>query len=76
MLGLLGIGCRVFDRRASLVWGLCLSACAAAGLNNGVYRDDTVAFRAGPIPEHWHSVAEDDQDPEMVSFVSTATEVK
>lgn len=68
MLGLLGIGCRVFDRRASLVWGLCLSACAAAGLNNGVYRDDTVAFRVGPIPEHWHSVAEDDQDPELVSF--------
>lgn len=71
MLGVLEKGWReVSSRRASLVCMLSFvaSACAAAGLNNGVYRDDDLAFRVGPIPEHWRSVEADTNDPELVSF--------
>jgi hypothetical protein len=79
MFGLLGIGWRLLDdqtnshsplrRLAPLAACVVIApACAAAGLSNGVYRDAELAFRLGPVPEHWHAVEADDGDPELVSL--------
>lgn len=47
---------------------LILGACASPSLQNGVFRGDDVAFRVGPIPEHWASIETDQSDRELVTF--------
>jgi len=50
-----------------LLW-LVLTACSTPTLHNGVFRNDDVAFRVGPIPEHWTPIDEDHADAGLVTF--------
>lgn len=47
---------------------LALGACSAPTLQNGVFRNDDVAFRVGPIPDHWTKIEEEQPDAELVTF--------
>lgn len=47
---------------------LVLAACSTPTLQNGVFRNDDVAFRVGPIPDHWAPVEEDHADPDLATF--------
>ncbi len=47
---------------------LVLAACSTPSLQNGVFRSGDVAFRVGPIPDHWTSVEEQQPDPDLETF--------
>lgn len=44
-----------------------VSACAESGLSGNVFRQADVAFRVGPIPDHWQQL-EQDMKGELPSF--------
>lgn len=47
---------------------LVLAACSTPTLQNGVFRNDDVAFRVGPIPDHWTTIEEEQPDAELATF--------
>lgn len=55
-----------------LFFGVCswlaLSACSTPAFQNGVFRNEDVAFRVGPIPAHWAAIEEEQPDPELATF--------
>lgn len=51
---------RQFGRFAATLAALILSACASAGFDGRVYRDDEVRFRVGPVPSAWRKLDVDD----------------
>lgn len=52
----------------ALVLCLALGACAHSGLEGNVFRRGDVAFRVGPIPEHWSLIDERGVRGDLASF--------
>jgi len=49
-------------------FGLVLVACSGPTLSGNVFRSREVAFRVGPIPEHWRLVERPRVDGDLASF--------
>ncbi len=52
----------------SLCACLVSSACSTPSLQNGVFRNGDVAFRVGPVPEHWAPIEEEHSDATLSAF--------
>jgi hypothetical protein len=52
----------------AVVMLLAANACSTSGLQGNIFRSGDVAFRVGPIPDHWQLLDQEVQSEELASF--------